>query len=172
MAPWRHLARRFAGSLVPGGPRRRDDAWARAALLPGERALWEQMSGADRRHAVGVARRVRASLGERATRPVVAAALLHDVGKIESGFGPWRRAAASAAVAAAGYQRARAWRSQRGFRGRLGRYVCHDAIGAEMLQAAGSEELTVRWTRQHHLPPHRWTVSRSLGEALKAADDD
>lgn len=172
MAPWRHLARRFVGSLVPRGPRPRDDAWARTSLLPGEEDLWERMSHADRRHATGVARRVGAVLGEQASRPALAAALLHDVGKVDTGFGPWRRAAASLTVVAAGNERARGWRSRHGLRGQVGRYVCHDAIGAEMLRAAGSDELTVRWACEHHLPPDRWTVPRAIGEALKAADDD
>ena len=55
------------------------------------------MSAADRRHAVVVARRVDATLGTAATREVPAAALLHDAGKIDSGLGPVRRAAATVA---------------------------------------------------------------------------
>ena len=79
-----HLSRRFFGSLRPGGPSPEDDAWARQRLLPGERELWELMSKQDRRHAIGVARRVERALGNEASRPVLAAALLHDVGKIDS----------------------------------------------------------------------------------------
>ena len=57
-AALRHLTGRFLGSLRPGGPSPDDEAWVWSVLLPGERALWGRMSGADRRHAVGVARRV------------------------------------------------------------------------------------------------------------------
>jgi hypothetical protein len=130
------------------------------------------MSAPDRRHAVAVARRVDAALGEDATRPVLAAALLHDVGKIDSGFGPVRRAVATVAGMASGHDRARRWRRRGGMVGRVGRYLCHDEIGAELLAAAGSDPVTVGWTREHHLPPERWTVTRGIGEALKAADDD
>jgi HD domain len=168
----RHLVRRFFGSLRPGGPPTADDAWATGLLLPGEVTLWRRMSGADRRHAVGVARHAAAALGPRATRAALAAALLHDVGKVDSGFGPVRRAGVTAAQMAVGHERARRWRARRGVVGRAGRYLCHDEIGAGMLADAGSDGLTVAWVREHHLPPERWSVPAEVGAALKLADDD
>jgi len=175
VSAWRHashLVRRFAGSLRPGGPPADDEAWARRHLLAGEVALWERMSGADRRHAVGVARRVVAGLGAGASRPVVAAALLHDVGKVDSGLGPVRRAGATVAQMAWGRAAAERWRHRKDPVGRAGRYLCHDVIGAYMLAAAGSDAVTVAWAREHHLPPGRWTVPADLGAVLKRADDD
>jgi HD domain len=167
-----HLVRRFFGSLRPGGPPPADDAWAVGRMTPGEAGLWRRMSAADRRHAVVVARRVDATLGPAATRPVLAAALLHDVGKIESGFGPVRRAAATVAGMVGGHEAARRWRSRPGLVGRVGRYLCHDEIGAGMLAEAGGDALTIAWAREHHLPPERWTVATEVGAVLKAADDD
>lgn len=167
-----HLIRRFVGSLWPGGPSSTDDAWATACLGPGEVVLWRRMSGADRRHAVGVARRVEMALGPRATRPVVAAALLHDVGKVDSGFGPVRRAGATMAQMVWGHQAAARWRHRSGLVGRTGRYLTHDAIGADMLVSAGSDGLTVAWAREHHLTPERWSLPADIGAALKVADDD
>ena len=161
-----HLARRFLGSLRPGGPPPADEAWARDVLLAGERPLWDRMSGPDRRHAVGVARRTEEALGPLATRPVVAAALLHDVGKVEAGLGTFARVGATLLAAVAGRERL----GRR--RGRLGRYVRHDALGADLLATAGSDPLTRTWAREHHLPPDRWTVDPEVGAALKAADDD
>ena len=161
-----HLVRRFLGSLRPGGPPPADEAWARDALLAGERLLWDRMSGPDRRHAVAVARRAEAALGPRATRPVVAAALLHDVGKVESGLGTTARVGATLLTAVG--SRSRLARRP----GRLGRYVRHDVLGAELLAAAGSDPLTRAWAREHHLLPERWTVDPEVGAALKAADDD
>jgi len=172
---WRHLShlvRRFVGSLWPGGPAAADDAWATGSLVPGEQALWRRMSGPDRRHAVGVARRAEHALGQRATRPVVAAALLHDVGKVDSGLGPVRRAVATVAGMAGGHEAAGRWRRRRGPLGRAGRYLCHDEIGAAMLDAAGSDGLTVAWAREHHLPADRWSVPADIAHALKDADDD
>jgi len=161
-----HLVRRFVGSLKPGDPPPADEAWARDVLLAGERPLWDRMSGPDRRHAVGVARRTEAALGHRATRPVVAAALLHDVGKVEAGLGTFARVGATVLAGVAGRERL----ARR--RGRLGRYLRHDVVGAELLAAAGSDPLTRTWAREHHLPPARWTVDPEVGAALKAADDD
>lgn len=151
-----HLIKRFFGSLRRGAPR--DEAWAIAQLLPGERAVWTRMSDADRRHAVGVAQH----LGDR-PRPVLAAALLHDAGKIESGFGTFARVGATLAGMVRDRQR---------WRGRIGDYLRHDELGAELLERAGSDPLTVAWAREHHLPPERWTVPPDVGAALKAADDD
>jgi hypothetical protein len=167
-----HLVRRFFGSLRPGGPAPTDNAWAVGHMTPGETGLWRRMSAADRRHAVVVARRVDATLGPAATRAVLAAALLHDVGKIESGFGPVRRAAATVAGMVGGHAAAERWRRRRGPVGRVGRYLCHDEIGAGMLAEAGSDALTIAWAREHHLPSERWTVAAEVGTALKAADDD
>ena len=167
-----HLVRRFLGSLWPGGPSAADDAWATGLLLPGEVELWRRMSGADRRHAVGVARRTDEELGRSVSRAVLAAALLHDVGKVESGFGPWRRAIATVLGLAAGHTRAARWREGRAPLARVGRYLCHDEIGAGLLAAAGSDPLTVAWAREHHLPPERWSVEAPVGAALKLADDD
>lgn len=130
------------------------------------------MSGADRRHALGVARRAERALGAGATRPILAAALLHDVGKIDSGLGPVGRAVVTLAEMATGRAAARRWRSRGGLVGRAGRYLCHDEIGADLLASAGSHPLTVSWAREHHLPPERWTVAAPIGRALKDADDD
>ena len=162
-----HLARRFFGSLRPGGPGREDEAWVRTVLLPGEVSLWERMSGADRRHAVGVARRV-----EPADRPVLAAALLHDVGKVASGLGTYGRVVATLSGAAAGRSSAASWSERSGFTRKVGLYLRHDELGADMLALAGSDPLTVTWAREHHLPPDQWTVPADIGQRLKAADDD
>lgn len=161
-----HLVRRFLGSLRPGGPPPADEAWARDALLAGERVLWDRMSGPDRRHSIGVARRTEAALGHRATRPVLAAALLHDVGKVQSGFGTFARVGVTLAAATVGHERL----SRRP--GRVGQYVRHDVIGADLLEAAGSDPLTSAWAREHHSPEHAWTLDPEVGAALKDADDD
>ena len=165
--------RRFLGSLRPGGPSAADDAWAVAALTPAEVALWRRMSTADRRHGVDVALRTDAGLGARATRPVVAAALLHDVGKIDSALGPFRRAAATVLAMVRGQGAVvAATRHRDGELGRIGRYLRHDENGAGLLAAAGSDALTVAWAGEHHLPPERWTLPPEVAAALKAADDD
>ena len=136
-----------------------------SVLGPGERQLWASMSGADRRHALDVARRVVAVLGSGATRPVLAAALLHDVGKIDAGLGTVGRVPATLAGLVARERVAVGG-------GRVARYLRHDAIGAAMLAGAGADPLTVTWAREHHLPERAWTLPAEVGRVLKAADDD
>ena len=102
-------------------------------------------------------------LAERAERPVVAAALLHDAGKVESGLGTFARAGVTVLGAVAGRDR---------LHGRVGDYLRHDELGAQLLEDAGSDRLTVAWAREHHLPPDRWTLDRAVADALKSADDD
>lgn len=172
MATWSHLIKRFAGSLIPRGPTAEDQAWALGNLLEGEVDIWRRMSRVDRRHAVGVARRVAVALESEATRPVLAAALLHDCGKVASGLGTYGRVVATLSAKAAGTSAAAAWTETRGFTRRVGLYVRHPELGAEMLGMAGSAPITVAWAREHHLPPEDWTVPLQVGEALKEADDD
>ena len=71
-----------------------------------ELELWRRMSGADRRHAHGVAKRVERSLGNEATAPVLAAALLHDVGKVDADLGTYGRVIATLSAAVAGREHA------------------------------------------------------------------
>jgi hypothetical protein len=167
-----HLTKRFFGSLWPAAPRSADEAWVRSVLSEPEHNLWRRMGRADRRHAVGVARRVEGALGADATAPVLAAALLHDVGKVSAGLGTYGRVVATLAGAAAGRTMAGAWTQGRGFTRRVGLYLRHADVGADMLAMAGSDPLTVTWARQHHLPAEQWTLPSRLAEALKQADDD
>ncbi len=160
-----HLARRFFGALDPRGPALEDERWVDGLLGRASAELWTRMSGPDRRHAVGVARSVAEALGDGATRPVLAAALLHDVGKIDAGLGTLARVPATIAGRLLGRRAARG-------SSRLARYLRHDLIGAALLEEAGAHPLTVTWAREHHLPSERWTVPADLAEALKAADDD
>lgn len=167
-----HLARRFFGSLRPGGPGDGDDAWARGHLLAGEDDLWQRMSGPDRRHAVAVARDLEARLAGRASRPVLAAALLHDVGKVEAGLGTLGRVVGTVAAGLLGHRRVAGWAGRGGLAGRMGRYVQHPDFGAFLLAGAGSDPLTMAWALEHHRPVSEWTVPADIGAALKAADDD
>jgi hypothetical protein len=121
-----HLARRFVTSLSRREPDAADTAWADSHLLDGESRLWHLMTAADRRHSILVARRFAA--GGSWTRDEMAGALLHDVGKIESNLGSLSRVFATIVGP----------RTQR-FR----RYHDHESIGADLLAAAGSTEVTV-----------------------------
>lgn len=130
------------------------------------------MSRADRRHAAGVARRVETALGAEANRAVLAAALLHDVGKVASGLGTLGRVPATMAGLVAGRSMALAWSGGSGFTRATGLYLRHDELGADMLAMAGSDPLTVAWAKEHHRAPEVWTIPLPLAQALKSADDD
>jgi hypothetical protein len=163
MSGARHLVQRFVGSLRPGGPGADAEAWVASVLTPGELARWRTMSNPDRRHAHGVARAVASANDERA---VLAAALLHDVGKVASGLRTPGRVVATVVATVRGRERAAA------SDGRIGRYLRHPDLGAAMLADAGSDPLTVAWAREHHLPPSQWTVPAPVGQLLKDCDDD
>jgi len=159
-----HLAGRFLGALSRAAPAAADERWALAALQPAEQELWRRMTAPDRRHAVRVARaavRLLDGAGETPPREVLAAALLHDVGKVASRLGTPGRVAVTVASVVAGPER---------LRGRARLYVEHDRLGGELLRAAGSDPFTIAWAEQHHLAPERWTVDRRIGALLKAAD--
>lgn len=167
-----HLTKRFVGSLWPFGPGSAGDQWATSNLLDGERDLWRRMSAQDRRHALGVARRVEESLGEQATRPVLAAALLHDVGKVDSGLGTFLRVVATLSAAVAGRETAELWVRATGVTRRIGLYLKHPEIGGDLLGLAGSDEFTEQWARQHHLPAEDCTLDADLAHVLRVSDDD
>lgn len=167
-----HLTKRFFGSLWPAGPSRGNEQWVESVLSTDELKLWCRMSSADRRHAVGVAHDVERRLGNEATGPVIAAALLHDVGKVTAGLGTYGRVVATLAGTAAGRDMAAAWTEGKGFTRRVGLYLQHPKLGADMLALAGSDPVTVTWTREHHLPEDEWTLPAPIAHALKAADDD
>lgn len=175
MARLGHLTRRFLGSLRPGGPPDAERIWAESQLLSDERKIWCRLSGPDRRHSAAVARRVADALGTSATRPVLAAALLHDCGKTVSGLRTPGRVVATvlAATTVRTDDDAERWANSRSrWRRSIGAYRRHPTLGAAMLRAAGSDPLTVSWTEEHHLPRDRWTIDPVVAVALHDADDD
>lgn len=177
-----HLAGRFVGSLRPGPPATADEAWAIEHLGAGEQALWQRMSNPDRRHAVGVARAVVEGWPEIAggraeptpPRDVVAAALLHDVGKVDAGLRTPARVVATLVWAVVDDDVAERWLTAgpNDPRSRLARYRRHPEIGGRLLADAGAAPLTVSWAEQHHRSPVTWTVDPDVGQLLKACDDD
>ncbi len=180
-----HLAARFAGSLLPLPVRAGDVAWVETVLTPVEVALWQRMPRADRREAVRVARRAEAAF-ERAVAPDsggtsqpaarddwLAAALLHDVGKIDARFGPYRRAVATA-VGAAAPGMTHAWRESRGFTRRVGLYLDHATLGADRIRIVGGREVAARWAAAHHRPDE-WPatgIPMPVCRLLAAADGE
>ncbi len=130
------------------------------------------MNNPDQRHAVEVARSVVAELGAAATTPVVVAALLHDVGKVECGYRTPARVAATLVWSITPDERATEWLDRgRPFRN-LAQYRLHPEIGEELLVAAGADRITSSWAADHHKPAEKWRVPADIARVLKSCDDD
>jgi hypothetical protein len=178
VASWSHLVRRFLGSLVPFPPRSSDVAWVATVLTPEELVVWQRMSRADRRHSIAVGRRLERALAPDPDTQWTAAALLHDVGKLDSGFGTLARVGATLAVAVLGRARVADWRGATGLRRRMSLYVRHPELGAERLTLAGARHEVATWARAHHsvaVVVHGAPVPgipNDVVNALMAADDD
>lgn len=163
-----HLVRRFVRALWPGRPRDTDVAWVESVLTPAELEVWRRLPDHDRRYSIRVARRVEQALAgtDYARDPRwPAVALLHDVGKLDSALGIVRRAVATVAGAVRP--------ATRRARGRFGRYLRHDEIGAELLLGVGARDEAVRWAAAHH-HPHQFEATGIPGPvaaALVAADN-
>jgi hypothetical protein len=167
-----HLVRRFFGSLRPGGPPARDREWVQTVLSVDEFALWRRMSGPDRRHSAQVARAVHGELGDDAPTEVLAAALLHDVGKTHSGLRTFGRVVATLTIKTAGRAEVESWMQNSGLHRRIALYQNHPAIGGDDLELGGSHPLTIAWTREHHRDADEWTVPLEYATVLDACDND
>jgi hypothetical protein len=132
---------------------------AQEVLNPGEMRLFATMQKRDQRHAIEVARKLRArGLDD---RHLLAAALLHDCGK---GAVPvWLRIAYVLWPAGV-----RAWanHTHSGWRGAAHRLLNHAELGAAAAHEAGASQTTVRLVRGHPEPDEAELLSH-----LTAADD-
>lgn len=155
-----HLVRRFFRSLCAAPLSELEQAWVCAHLSSSEQVLWRRCGRADQRHAYSVAQRAQRASDEPLSTEVVAAALLHDVGKLHAQLGTVGRTLATLAYAL-GISR-----------GRIAMYHDHHEIGAAMLTDAQSHPLVIAWAREHELPASQWTIDPKLGGILKAADDE
>lgn len=172
-----HLVRRFFGALRPGGPSSVDTEWVAKVLQPGEFTLWSRMPGHDRRHSIAVARRVERALTESphaGDSRWLAAALLHDVGKLEAGFGVFARVGATVVGAVAGHERARSWAGGHGVWRRVGLYLRHPEFGAALIREAAGRDEAARWAEVHHRsdPQAESELPGPVVLALCEADDD
>ena len=143
-----HLERRFFRALSDQPPSATDLAWAREFLSPAEQGLWDQMQNQDKRHSLEVARRLDAFLAS-APPHAIAAALMHDVGKIESRLGTFARVAAT--VVGSPTKRFRA-------------YHDHERIGADLLRAAGSDAEVIALIEET-------STDKVVAAALRRADN-
>jgi putative nucleotidyltransferase with HDIG domain len=168
IARFRHLVARFFGSLRPRPLDAQDVAFVERTLTPAELACWERLGPADRVESLTTARAAALALGAGVEDRWVAAALLHDVGKTETGLGPFGRSGATAVAIVFGGRSVRRWPNA------IGRYVDHDERGARLLEQAGARREAVEWAAIHHRPA-RWRGSglpMEICQVLAAADGE
>ncbi len=125
-----------------------DAGWVDERLTDGESALWHRLPVGDQRHSLMVAHRLVGDLGD-PSREEVAAALLHDIGKLASGLGVWARVLATVV-------------GPRTDRFRM--YHDHESIGANMLTEVGADPTTVALVGGT-------STDRRAADALRRADD-
>jgi len=125
---FRHLVSRFFGAISGASPSPEDLAEVESLLLDSEFRLWQKLPVMDQRHSIAVLRRF-LNLRPGASRPELRAALLHDIGKIQSNLGVLGRVVATLV----------------GRRGeRFMAYHDHEIIGSQMLQNIDSDSVTIR----------------------------
>ncbi|MEA3217837.1 MAG: hypothetical protein QOJ19_3993 [Acidimicrobiia bacterium] len=158
-----HLVKRFVQTLWPGTPSVSDEAWAAGWLSPTEEALWRSQPPVDRRHTIAVARSVASTFDGASPPPwLMAAALLHDVGKAHASLGVTGRTVATILELL----------DVRRVPGRLGAYLSYTERGAAALADAGADPRVVAWTREHHLPaPKRSGIVPTTDAELLARAD-
>jgi hypothetical protein len=143
-----HLARRWRTSLDRSSLSAADDDFVRRVLTAGEYDLWSNMTLADRRHSIVVARRF-VNFAPDADEAEIAAALLHDVGKTQAPLATTERIFATVLGSVL---RLRRWDA----------YRRHEEIGLELCRRLPSRPRTLALLAGEDGP---------LIDALRRADD-
>jgi hypothetical protein len=172
-----HLSGRFVRAVWPGRARAEDVEWVESVLSPAAYTEWQRQPGHDRRHTVTVAREVEVRLAGSAHADDprwVAAALLHDIGKLDARLGVYGRVVATVSGAVGGRGMADAWSERGGFTRRVGLYLRHPELGADRIRLLEGPEEAAQWAAAHH-DPTTWDtldIPADVVAALAAADND
>jgi len=148
-----HLLRRFFGFLTAKPLSPSDQRHVADLLHPRLSRVFFAQRPEDQRHAFEVQARVQSS------QECTQAALLHDIGKTESGLGAVARSLATV-CRGIGIPTSGRWSS----------YLDHGALGADMLADLEADDLAVAFTRFHPGPPPS-NVERADWRRLEDADD-
>jgi len=177
-------------------PRAGDLDWASTVLTPAEMTLFRSMSPTDQAHSLEVARLVQAALDEQDVDEqgvdesgpgdhgqsrygvaggdcdwVLAAGLMHDIGKVEASAGVVLRVLSTLGGGLIGDRAALQLSGLRGPLGTVGLHIRYPVLGASLLGAIGSHEFVRAWAAEHHRAPVEWSVPRDMGVVLRDADN-
>ncbi len=167
-----YRARQFWNAVLQPEARIQNQALL-PVLSPSELLLFRQMQPSEQAHAYQVFRKL--SGQGRTERDLLAAALLHDVGKILSPLSVIDRVV----IVLARYLFPRASRrwgegTPQGWKRPFVVKACHAQWGADLVQKAGASELTTELVRLHHDPsggPLEPALEQMLRD-LHAADEE
>ena len=145
----------FPATLEP------DDGFAESRLSAAEYALYADMDVRDRHHACQVAQAVLSEVPA-ASKVLVRAALLHDVGKSGARYRAWER------ILVHLYTPRSLPREPRlgGLRGAWQRRLHHEHYGAELIRRAGGDAEVANIVARHHRP-----AGHAEAEQLKRVEE-
>ena len=125
-------------------------------LNPDELKLFEAQKAFDKRHSFRNVKKLHALL-EDPEPDIIIACGLHDVGKVQSGFGVFGRVVATCVATIVGLHRIDAWtrNNPNSITHRIATYVQHPEIGACMLSEARSNLIAVTLSLIHISEPTR-----------------
>ncbi len=160
--------RQFFAAVTASRLSEADRALVESHLTSAQQALFNRMPANDQRHAVAVARTL-LGWGWHDT-PLIQAALLHDIGKADSGLHLGYRVAI--VLLRVFWPAGLEWlaASDTGWRRPFHVHQHHPEIGARLATEAGSSPRVVRLILQHQSPTDAGEDRDVLG-ALKAADE-
>jgi hypothetical protein len=153
-----------------------DRIWVVSLLTPAELELWTRLGSHEKIHAVRVAKATRSKLAGTAYENDdrwLGAALMHDIGKLEANLAMHERVVATLAGRAVRLSTAMRWATgSLGFIRRLGLYLIHGAVGAEMIRRAGGRRELAAWAEIHQAYdlPSKSILPELVLQALSAAD--
>ncbi len=151
-----------------------DSAWQEieAVLTPSELQLFRRFAPADRWHSYRVFKTV--SEQGKTDRPLLVASLLHDVGKTSCDSSMWDRSLV-VAVEKMWPSRVEAWGSgpPTGWRRPFAMRQQHPVWGAELAEAAGSDQSIIKLIANHQSPQANTLSAQESHwlDALRQADE-
>ena len=166
----KHLIARFVCSFLPSKGNAETNKFL-TLLNPDELQLFEAQNKFDKKHSFRNVKKLHALLDNPAPDIIIACGL-HDVGKVQSGFGVVGRVFATCVATIVGLHRVDVWtrNNPNSITHRIATYVQHPEIGASLLSEAQSNLIAVTWARDHHKRLEESALEPSLFVILCKAD--